>query len=115
MNNSHILRILNESALNAKHDLDVEALRFVEANNRTYNRSEFIEFKRDLLEAGSKIRMLFMEYALDFPAFIKFQEEEQGQILFFQEGVEGLIPVLQQRRNKLFQKKYWRVSEYGLR
>ncbi|MDH4092046.1 MAG: ABC transporter ATP-binding protein/permease [Cyclobacteriaceae bacterium] len=105
MNNNHVLRILNESALNAKHDFDVEALRFVEANNRSYGENEFIEFKRDLLEAGSKIRMLFMEYALDFPGFMKFLEEEEGQILFFQEGEEGRTPVLQQRRNKHFSRK----------
>ena len=83
MNNSYIIRILNESALNAKHDFDMEVLRFVEANNRTYNLDEFIEFKRDLLEAGSKIRMLFMEYALDYNSFLNFLNDEQGQVLFF--------------------------------
>jgi hypothetical protein len=52
MNNSYIIRILNESALQAKHSFDMEELRFVEANNRTYEVGEFNEFKRDLLEAG---------------------------------------------------------------
>jgi hypothetical protein len=94
MNNSYIIRILNESALQAKHSFDMDELRFVEANNRTYEPGEFNEFKRDLLEAGSKIRLLFMEYAMDSTAFKKFLENERSQILFFH-SIEGqLTPAL---------------------
>lgn len=100
MNNSYIIRILNESALNAKHDFDMEVLRFVEANNRAYDPDEFSEFKRDLLEAGSKIRMLFMEYALDYDSFLNFLDNEQGQVLFFQSRDGNVTPVLYQRTNK---------------
>ncbi len=100
MNNSTIIRILNESALNAKHDFDMEVLRFVEANNRAYDPDEFSEFKRDLLEAGSKIRMLFMEYTLDYSSFLNFLKDEQSQVLFFQLRDGDVSPILYQRTNK---------------
>lgn len=97
MNNSHIIRILHECALAAKHDFDARVLTFTEANRRTYGLSEFAEFRRDLIEAGSKIRMLFMEYAVDHDTFSYFKKEEQGIILYFHQSDQTLTPVLRFR------------------
>ena len=94
MNNDQIVRILREAALSLKHDFDAAALRFVEINNRSYTEVEFPEFKRDLLEAGSKIRMLFLEYALDRSALQELLDKEDGPVLVFQKQQDGLIPVL---------------------
>ena len=100
MNNNIIVRILNECALATKHDFDASVLRFVDANKRSYELPEFNEFKRDLIEAGSKIRMLFMEYSLDQPAFVQMLKEEQSMLLFFERKDDQLLPIIQYRQKR---------------
>lgn len=94
MSNEHIVRILKEASLKLKHDFDATGLRFVEINNRSYDESEFAEFKRDLIEAGSKIRMLFMEYAFDRNSFYTLLEKEESPLLVFQKKGESIVPAL---------------------
>ena len=94
MTNDHIIRILREAALSLKHDFDAANLRFVEINNRSYDNSEFQEFKRDLLEAGSKIQMMFLEYSLDSAALREFLKKEDGPVLLFQKTGDHLTPAL---------------------
>lgn len=100
MNNTIIVRILNECALAAKHDFDASVLRFVDANKRSYDIPEFNEFKRDLIEAGSKIRMLFMEYSLDHTAFVEMLKEEQSMLLFFERKDDQLLSTIQYREKR---------------
>ena len=100
MNNNIIVRILNECALATKHDFDASVLRFVDANKRSYELPEFNEFKRDLIEAGSKIRMLFMEHSLDQPAFVQMLKEEQSMLLFFERKDDQLLPIIQYRQKR---------------
>lgn len=95
MTNRDIVRILHESALASNHDFDGSVLRFVEANRRDYDLAEFPEFKRDLIEAGSKVRMLFMEYALPLQSFRQVASEEQGMVLYFLKRNNRLTPALQ--------------------
>lgn len=97
MNNSYIIRLLNEAALLSRHDMEPEALRYVEANKRTYDYTEFIEFKRDLIEAGSKVRMIFMEYSLKADMLEAFLDKEKGQMLLFQRTGDRFYPVLIQK------------------
>ena len=94
MNNDTIIRILREASLMLKHEFDAGSLRFVDINKRTYESDEFPEFKRDLLEAGSKIRMLFLEYALDRESLHKFLNNEQSPILVFQKNGDTYSPAL---------------------
>ena len=94
MNNHQIVCILREASLSLKHDFDVTNLRFVEINHRSYDAAEFPEFKRDLLEAGSKIRMLFLEYALEESALKSFIKKESSPILLFQKDRTIITPVL---------------------
>lgn len=98
MTNSDIVRILNESALASNHDFDGSVLKSVDANRREYELSEFAEFKRDLIEAGSKVRMLFMEYTLPMNTFQEVAREEQGLALYFIRSNDRLTPVLQYLR-----------------
>ncbi|CAN5126584.1 ATP-binding cassette domain-containing protein [soil metagenome] len=94
MTNEHIIRILREASLSMRHDFDAATLRFVEINNRTYDAGEFQEFKRDLLEAGSKIRMLFLEYALEKSDLDVFLEKENSPVLLFRKAGDTVVPVL---------------------
>ena len=112
MTNDHIVRILREASLSLKHDVDTASLRFVEINNRTYDRSEFAEFKRDLLEAGSKIRMLFLEYSLEQSAFESFLEKEDSPVLLFQKEVETITPVLITRQKS--RQQLTRISDSAM-
>lgn len=94
MNNHSIIRILRESALLLKHDFDASSLRFVETNVRNYGYDEFPEFKRDLIEAGNKIRILSMEQTVPASRLIKFLNEIQGVVLIFSKDQTHLRPHL---------------------
>lgn len=94
MNNYSILTILREAALTLNHEFDPSSLKFVEINNRNYHKDQFLEFKNDLIEAGSKIRILFLEQALPQPALDAFMEENKVVTLVFKEYKDILIPVL---------------------
>jgi ABC-type bacteriocin/lantibiotic exporter with double-glycine peptidase domain len=97
MNNGHIVRILREASLVLKHEFDTASLHFVDINKRDYDRNEFPEFKRDLLEAGSKIRVMFLEYSFDRVAFHGFIYDEQSPILVFRKDGNSFLPVLIQK------------------
>ncbi len=94
LNNDQIHRCLREVAVATHHSFNLEDLRHVEANQRWYNNDEFVEFKRDLAEAGNKIRILLMENQLDEKTFFDFFEEQSTPVLtFFSEGAE-MYPAL---------------------
>lgn len=94
MTNNSIIRILREGGLLLKHDFDPAALRFVEINNRSYTPDQFLEFRNDLIEAGSKIRMLFLEQAQPATALAGFVKENRLPALVFVEQPQGLVPML---------------------
>ncbi|HRI78480.1 MAG TPA: ATP-binding cassette domain-containing protein [Cyclobacteriaceae bacterium] len=107
MNTRHITDILRESTLQLGLELDSEALRMVESNMRQYSGDEFFEFKRDLLEAGSKVQLLFLEYELNENAFTSLLQKEEGQILFFEQHDGKWVPVMQSRlKGILAQKRF---------
>ncbi|MBL7872796.1 MAG: ATP-binding cassette domain-containing protein [Cyclobacteriaceae bacterium] len=93
LNNDQIVRCLHEVAFAIKHEYSTDDLHHVEANQRTYSDVDFPEFKRDLIEAGNKMRILFMEYHLDDDAFLEFLQSQKLPVLAFtQDGT--LKPVL---------------------
>lgn len=94
MNNDHVVRILREASLVLRHTFDAASLRFVEMNNRIYDKNEFLEFKRDLIEAGSKIRLVLLEYSLDRTSLEGLLKKEDSPVLFFQEKNDSLAPVM---------------------
>ncbi|HEY0741563.1 MAG TPA: ATP-binding cassette domain-containing protein [Chryseosolibacter sp.] len=94
MNNYSIIGILREAALILKHEFDPSALRFVEINNRGYDLDDFMEFKADLIDAGSKIRMLFLEQRIEQNALPEFIKQSKGLALVFLRENDALRPVL---------------------
>lgn len=82
-----IYSTLREIAFALNHDLDVEAIQSVSQYSRNYALDEFVEFKRDLVEAGNKVRILFMENAIDAVSFGKFiKESSTPALVFIQHG-----------------------------
>ena len=61
LNNDQIVRCLREVAFTMKHEFSANDIHHVESNQRTYEETDLTEFKRDLTEAGNKIRILLME------------------------------------------------------
>lgn len=94
MTNHSIIRILREAALLLKHEFNPADLRFVEINNRYYAKNEFGEFKNDLIEAGSKMRMLFLEQNIPVTALSDVVKDDNILVLVFHETQEELIPIL---------------------
>ncbi len=82
-NNDQIVRSLREIAFAIQHEYLAEDLHHVEANQRVYNENEFGEFKRDLIEAGNKMRILFLEYHLDSEALEEFFNSQKNPVLTF--------------------------------
>lgn len=94
LNNDQIVRCLREVAFKLKHDYASEDLHAVEANQRTYIEEDLTEFKRDLVEAGNKMRVLFMPYRLERSAFEEFFINQELPVLTFVKRSGHIIPVL---------------------
>jgi ABC-type bacteriocin/lantibiotic exporter with double-glycine peptidase domain len=94
LTNQFLVRILRESALLLKHEFNAEQLFSTEINNRVYNPDEFQEFKRDLLEAGTKIRLMLLEYALSPADFTEVLKKEKSYVLAFQRSGGEVVPVI---------------------
>jgi ABC-type bacteriocin/lantibiotic exporter with double-glycine peptidase domain len=94
LTNNQILRCLQEVAFVMKHEVYMDDLHHIEANQRTYSETDLSEFKRDLMEAGNKVRILFMEYHLDDTAFREFIDNQTSPIVALMHEGDKIIPVL---------------------
>ncbi len=94
LNNNQIVRCIREVAFAMNHSFNLQDIQHVEANQRTYSDDEFIEFKRDLTEAGNQIRIMFMENQLDEKTFMEFFNEQKSPVLTFVRNEQGLLPAL---------------------
>lgn len=91
--NVHIARALREISLRMNHDIHVNDLTSVEANRRSYVEDELPEFKRDLVESASKLKILLIDFARPGKEIIPFVKEERCSILSFALQDNQLIPV----------------------
>ena len=94
LTNDQIYRALREVAIATHHDFNLEDIHHVETNKRSYDESQLNEFERDLIEAGNKIRVLFLEYHLDDASFKDFIKGESSPILAFIKGNDRIKPIL---------------------
>lgn len=102
MNNQSILKILREISLLLEHEYDQNALRFVEINAREYSVKDFDEFRNNLFEAGSKIRLLFMEQFVPVANLEDFVNASKTYVLAFKIDGEDLHPcLLKKEKGKL--------------
>ncbi len=100
LTNDQLVRILRESALMIKHDFNPMDLRFVEINRRSYDDDEFLEFKRDLVEAGNKVRLMLLEYSLPLEDFQKFISKEDDPIIVFDDSKDSLLPIILNKQKR---------------
>ena len=83
LTNTQIIRTLREIAILVKHEFSIDDLHHIEINQRRYSQDEFPEFKRDLIEAGNKIRILFIENHLQKESLVDFLEDQKSSVFLF--------------------------------
>jgi ABC-type bacteriocin/lantibiotic exporter with double-glycine peptidase domain len=91
LSNQHILQSLRELAVLVKHDFNVDDLRHLEIT-RYYQNNELEEFKRDLVEAGNKIRILLLENKLPVKDFIQFFKDQEATVLLVSQTQTDVFP-----------------------
>jgi ABC-type bacteriocin/lantibiotic exporter with double-glycine peptidase domain len=92
LNNDQLVRILRETSLLLKHDFDPRQIYFTETNQRTYKTDELVEFKRDLVEAGNKIRLMMLEYRLPLKDFHEFVLTDESPVVVFDTADGDFVP-----------------------
>jgi ABC-type bacteriocin/lantibiotic exporter with double-glycine peptidase domain len=100
-NSKQIFRSIRETAFLLKHELDVNQIQTVEQYPRSYSLEEFTEFKRDLVEAGNKVRILYMENSLDANSFWQFVKDSSSPVLVFHKQETYNPCIIQHRKNQL--------------
>lgn len=93
LSNQQILQSLRELAVLLKHDYSVDDLRHLEIN-RHYQDDEIIEFKRDLIEAGNKVRILLLENTLKRDEFAQFFNDQQATVLIMHQSRAEYYPTI---------------------
>lgn len=83
MTTSDIVRIIQEAALLHKVEIDSEALRSVQINQRPYQPQDAAEFKRDLIEAGRSNHLFLLEQPVPIAELKKFILESKDPVFFF--------------------------------
>jgi ABC-type bacteriocin/lantibiotic exporter with double-glycine peptidase domain len=94
MTNYEIIQVLREASLSLRHDFDPSILRLVDSNPRDYSPADFLELKRDITEAGSKINLLMLDYTIPLAELHKFLQDSTEPVLVFKKQDDALRPVL---------------------
>lgn len=94
-----IVHILRHAALTLKHPLEAEALEGLERENRVYARDEFSEFRRDLIEGGSKTKLLLLENAVPERMIAQLLNKE-NVIVGFRSDAEFFVPEVFELRGR---------------
>jgi len=100
MNNRHILFILQESAQRLNQAYDGFAMKDIEQVERRYAIDEVQEFKRDLIEAGAKLNLIYMDNSLQQDEIFSFIEEVDVPLIIFKKLKDSVLPVMVVRDKK---------------
>ncbi|MEO1052340.1 MAG: ATP-binding cassette domain-containing protein [Bacteroidota bacterium] len=94
MKSNQIIQIIRESAHLLEQDFDGLTLTEIDASPRSYDIDEAAEFRRDLLEAGNKQRIIYLENSLGKEEFRSFIEDVEIPVVAFEETDKQLIPII---------------------
>ena len=94
MNSNQIIQIIRDSANILKQDFDGLALSEIDSSPRSYERVELAEFKRDLIEAANKQRIIYLDNHLDVDGFAKFLYDVEIPIVAFEDNGTDLVPII---------------------
>lgn len=101
MNSNQIIQTIRESAYLLDQDFDGLTLSEIDSSPREYDKDEISEFRRDLIEAANKQRIIFIENSLEREEFRAFINEVEIPLVAFEETEDRLIPVIffKEKRN----------------
>jgi ABC-type bacteriocin/lantibiotic exporter with double-glycine peptidase domain len=94
MNNQQIVNIIRESAILLKQEYDDAILDQTDLLATNYGIDEWEAFKHDLVEAGNKVRIIYMENSLrldDFPDLIR---ELYMPVVAFDTTSDSIVPAI---------------------
>ncbi|MEM7551641.1 MAG: ABC transporter ATP-binding protein [Bacteroidota bacterium] len=95
MSNRDLLNIIRECARLLDQDYNSYDLNDIDITTRKYDSDEALEFKRDLIEAGNKVRVIFLDNNLDYGKFQNFLLDVEIPIVVFRKTKEdGLVPAI---------------------
>lgn len=94
MNSHQIIQLIRESANILNQDFDGLALTEIDSSPRSYSREELAEFKRDLIEAANKQRIIYLENQLESDGFANFLSDVEIPIIAFEDIGDALIPLI---------------------
>ncbi|MEQ9426304.1 MAG: ATP-binding cassette domain-containing protein [Cyclobacteriaceae bacterium] len=100
MNNHHLLFILQESAQRLDQAYDGFALKEIEQIGRQYRIDEVLEFKRDLMEAGTKIDLIYLDNSIEEDGILSFFEEVDVPLILFKQMKDRVMPLMVVRDKK---------------
>ncbi|MEQ8924634.1 MAG: ABC transporter ATP-binding protein, partial [Fulvivirga sp.] len=103
MNSNQIIQIIRDSASLLKQDFDGLALSEIDSSPRGYTRLELAEFKRDLIEAANKQRIIYLDNQLPFDEFATFIQEVEIPIVAFEDSGKDLVPIIIYKQNRELQ------------
>jgi ABC-type bacteriocin/lantibiotic exporter with double-glycine peptidase domain len=87
-----IIRLIRESAMLLKHDVNLADFQGRELSNRLYAYEEQGEFERDLVETANTVRLMFLEYSVSTAGFADLLKTLTFPVLVFRRENEEVYP-----------------------
>lgn len=100
MTNQHIIQIIRESAFLLGQSYDDATLNESSVTTRGYGMDEVAEFNRDLMEAGNKVRFVFLENSIPAEEFGMAMKQIGIPVLAFLRYDDHLQPIIMQQKGK---------------
>ncbi len=100
MNNRQIIQTISASATLLGQEYDGLALSHIDLLPSTYRRDELMKFQRDLIEAGNRVRIIYMEHSLPAQDFYHFLQEMEIPIVVFKKEEQDYVPVILYTKHK---------------
>ncbi|MCA6074737.1 peptidase domain-containing ABC transporter [Fulvivirga sedimenti] len=111
MNSSQIIQVIREASTYLGQDFDGFTLREMEASPRYYDREDAPEFRRDLIEAATKQRIIFLENQLAPEEIRSFLDDVEIPIFAFEETEDDLIPIIIFKEKRKLKVSRIRISD----
>ncbi len=115
MNSNQIIQVIREASTYLRQDFDGFSLREMELSATTYDNDDTAEFRRDLTEAASKQRIIFLENQLGPEEIRAFLEDVEIPIFAFEEVGDEVIPIILYKvKRKMYVSRVWAEESEAL-
>lgn len=94
MTNQHIANSIKEIAILLRASLEEALLQDLQINAKSYSIDEAFEFKRDLIEAANKIRIVLLDQTLEETGLKSFARDVNIPLIAFYKSNNSFAPIL---------------------